>query len=40
MNGAVELEFQTAAQRMFASSSCPEEEDNDMVCSVEPAMST
>ena len=40
MNGVVELKFQTAAQRTRASSSCPEEEDNDVVCSVELAMST
>lgn len=40
MNDVVELEFQTAAQRTCASSSYPEEEDNDVVCSVEPPMST
>ena len=36
----MELEFQMAAQRMCASSSCLEEEDNDMASSIEPAMST
>ena len=35
--GAVEGHFQTAAQRTLASTSCPEEEDDDMAGLVEPA---
>ena len=35
--GAVEGHFQTAAQRTRVSSSCPEEEDDDVAGSFEPA---
>ena len=39
VNGAAEDEFQTPTQRTRSSSSCLEEEDNDVADSVEPAMS-